>query len=64
MQRLCLTCRQSYEAQRDYSQYCSGRCRIEASRKRKAKTQAERNREVRGLLQEALRVLKGGPEGG
>jgi len=39
---------------------CSGRCRAEASRKRKVEFHRGRKRKVRDLLEEALEVLSEG----
>lgn len=38
---------------------CSGRCRAALSRKKKAEAQEERDRKIRGLLEEALGILIG-----
>lgn len=62
MQIACLNCRQHFEAVSERAVYCSGRCRAEASRKRKALDRDEGRRKVRGLLEEALEVLGEGEE--
>ncbi len=41
---------------------CSGRCRAEASRKRKVEFDRGRKRKVRGLLEEAIEVLGEGED--
>ncbi len=41
---------------------CSGRCRAEASRKRKVEFVRGRKRKVRDLLEEALEVLSEGDQ--
>jgi len=41
---------------------CSGKCRAEASRKRKVEFDRGRKRKVRGLLEEALEVLGEGED--
>ena len=57
MQRTCLNCGRRFEASSERAEYCSGRCRAEASRRRKdqalsaALNKAERAlREVRQML--------------
>lgn len=60
--KACLHCRKPYEALTAKSLYCSGRCRAAASRSREARAQAERDTRLRGLLDEALRVLGSGSE--
>ncbi len=57
-----MNCRLPYEAQRDDSQYCSGRCRISASRKRRAKTLNAALGEIEHGLVKARRVLGGEAE--
>jgi len=57
MRRTCLNCKQVFESQSDLAKHCSGRCRAEASRKRKVEIHRGRKRKVRGLLEEALEVL-------
>ncbi len=59
MQKLCLICRLPYGAQRDDSQYCSGRCRISASRKRRADALNAALGEIQHGLVKARRVLGG-----
>ena len=40
---------------------CSGKCRAARSRLRKAEARRERDAEIRGLLEAALRKLEGDP---
>ncbi len=47
---ICLNCKQPFEAQREDATYCGGRCRAEASRRR-------RDRELAAALDEAERAL-------
>ncbi len=57
MPRLCLNCKQAFEAVRDNALYCSGRCRAEASRRRR---QAEVERgisEIEAAAQKIRRVV-------
>ena len=58
----CLRCRRAYEARRGDRVYCSDRCRTAHGREKKAQAQADREARVRGLLDEALRVLGSGSE--
>ena len=44
---------------KDNQTVCSGRCRIERSRRRREKATIERDAKVRMLLDEALRLLQG-----
>ena len=62
MQRTCLNCRRHFETVTDRAEYCSGRCRAEASRKRKVEFDRGRKRKVRGLLEEAIEVLSEGED--
>ena len=45
---------------RGRQQICSGKCRAAQSRDKKAQAEAERTRQIRALLTEALRLLDGG----
>ncbi len=54
-----MNCRLPYEAQRDDSQYCSGRCRISASRKRRAGALNAALGEIEYGLVKVRRVLAG-----
>ncbi len=56
MRSVCLNCQRPFESKKA-AEYCSGRCRAEASRKRKIAFIRGRKRKVRGLLEEALEVL-------
>jgi hypothetical protein len=60
-QRLCRMCERSLRGRQEH--VCSGRCRAAWSRRRKAEAAAERNRQVRVLLTEALRLLGSAAEG-
>ncbi len=51
MRRSCLNCKRVFEAQSDLAKHCSGRCRAEASRKR-------RRRELTASLDEATRAIQ------
>ncbi len=51
----CPVCKGPMAEQKESA--CSGRCRAEASRKRKAQAQDQRDRKVRRLLEEALGIL-------
>lgn len=55
---VCLNCQRRFES-RKAAEYCSGRCRAEALRRRKTQAQDERDRKVRGLLRGALGTLPG-----
>ena len=55
-QRVCRVCGRPLRGRQQ--QVCSGRCRAAWSRGKKGKAEAERNRQVRGLLVEALRLLE------
>ena len=57
----CVNCQRPFESSKA-AEYCSGRCRAEASRKRKAEFDRGRKRKVRGLLEEAIEVLAEGEE--
>ena len=61
---LCAACRESFEAKREQAgpRYCSDKCRAALWRRRKAEAGRERNRKVRGLLEEAIEVLGEGGE--
>lgn len=61
MRSACVNCQRPFESSKA-AEYCSGRCRAEASRKRKAQDRSERERKVRGLLEEALEVLGEGED--
>ncbi len=58
---LCTACGTAFEEKRQQGgpRFCSDKCRAAFWRRRKRQAQDERDREVRGLLQEALRVLEG-----
>ncbi len=58
---LCTACRKSFEAKRHQEgpRFCSNKCRAAFWRKRRVQAQDERDREITGLLEEALRVLEG-----
>ncbi len=58
---VCLNCQRHFES-RKAAEYCSGRCRAEASRKRKVEFDRGRKRKVRGLLEEAIEVLSEGDQ--
>ncbi len=59
MKGVCLNCRQHFEAVTERGVYCSGRCRAEASRKRRAKTLNAALGEIEHGLVKARRVLAG-----
>ena len=44
----------------DRQEVCSGRCRAARSRRRKAEARRERDAEIRGLLEVALKKLQEG----
>jgi len=50
MRRVCLNCQRHFEALSDRAEYCSGRCRAEASRRR-------RDRALLAALDEAERAI-------
>ncbi len=58
---LCTACRESFEVKRERAgpRFCSDKCRAAYWRKRRVQAQDERDREITGLLEEALRVLEG-----
>lgn len=55
-QRVCRVCGRPL---RERQQLCSGKCRAAWSRRKKHEAVAERDRQVRVLLTEALRLLGG-----
>ncbi len=57
--RHCPVCRQNPLT--DKQRFCSGKCRAARSRQKKAEEQAQRDRRLRELLDEALGLL-GEPE--
>ncbi len=59
MSRVCLNCKRVFEAQSDLAKHCSGRCRAEASRKKRAKTLNAALGEIEHGLVKARRVLAG-----
>ncbi len=59
---VCMNCKLPYDAQRDDSQYCSGRCRISASRKRRARALNAALGEIEHGLIKARRELAGEAE--
>ena len=50
-------CRFCGKLLRGRQQVCSGKCRATWSRRKKAQAETDRNRQVRALLAEALRLL-------
>ncbi len=61
MRSVCLNCQRHFESSKP-AEYRSGRCRAEASRKRKVEFDRGRKRKVRGLLEEAIEVLAEGED--
>ncbi len=61
MRSVCLNCQRHFESRKP-AEYCSGRCRAEASRKRKVAIIRGRKRKVRDLLEEAIEVLGEGED--
>ena len=57
-ERPCPVCKGPMAEQKESA--CSGRCRAEASRKRKVEFDRGRKRKVRDLLEEALEALSEG----
>ncbi len=55
MLRLCLNCKQAFEVVRNNALYCSGRCRAEASRRRR---QAEVERAISEIETAAQRIRR------
>ncbi len=60
MKGVCLICRRHFEAVTERGVYCSGRCRAEASRRKKAQAQEHRDREIRASLDEAAQAIQRG----
>ncbi len=58
---LCTACGMAFEEKRHQEgpRFCSSKCRAAFWRKRRVQAQDERDREITGLLEEALRVLEG-----
>ncbi len=61
---LCTACGTAFEEKRHQEgpRYCSTKCRAAFWRKQKAQAQGDRNRKVRGLLEEAIEVLSEGED--
>ncbi len=61
---LCTACGTAFEEKRQQEgpRFCSDKCRAAYWRKRRAKAQDERDRKVRGLLEEAMEILTEGEE--
>ncbi len=53
----CQNCGRSFEAQKSTAEYCSGRCRAAASRRRKAQAQEERDRRLQRLVEVLAREM-------
>ncbi len=61
---LCTACGTAFEEKRHQEgpRFCSDKCRAAFWRKRRAQAKDERDRRVRGLLEEAIEVLGEGED--
>lgn len=57
---ICQACGASFTPKHPRERYCSGKCRVAAWERRKTQFQDDRDRRLRYLLEEAMKVLSEG----